>query len=103
MKVITSRIPEEYVKDLEEFQEEENVNRAEAVRRLLTKAITEWKKERALILLRDHKITLRRAAAMADVTYVEMLELASEIDVGLDLEELEVPDEAITQNELSFK
>lgn len=55
----------------------------------VTKAINEWKKERALTLLRDHKITLCRAAAMADVTYVEMLELASEIDIGCDLEELE--------------
>jgi glutamate synthase domain-containing protein 3 len=89
MKVITSRIPEKYIKDLEKIQEEEKVDRAEAVRRLLTKAISEWKKERALVLLKDHKITIRKAASMADVTYVEMLELAKKLDIGYDLEEVE--------------
>ena len=89
MKVITSRIPEKYIKDLEKIQEEEKVDRAEAVRRLLTKAISEWKKERALVLLKDHKITIRKAASMADVTYVEMLELAKKLDIGYDLKELE--------------
>ncbi|HEC87858.1 MAG TPA: hypothetical protein ENI52_00915 [Thermoplasmata archaeon] len=89
MKVITSRIPEKYIKDLEKIQKEEKVDRAEAVRRLLTKAISEWKKERALELLKDHKITIRKAASMADVAYVEMLELAKKLDIGYDLEELE--------------
>jgi predicted HTH domain antitoxin len=89
MKVITSRIPEKYFKDLEMIQKEEKIDRAEAVRRLLTKAISEWKKEKALTLLKDHKITIRTAASMAEVTYVEMLELAKGIDIGYDLEELE--------------
>lgn len=89
MKVITSRIPEKYFKDLEMIQKEEKIDRAEAVRRLLTKAISEWKKEKALTLLKDHKITIRTAASMAEVTYVEMLELAKDIDIGYDLEELE--------------
>lgn len=89
MKVITSRIPEKYFKDLEMIQEEEKIDRAEAVRRLLTKAISEWKKEKALNLLKDHKITIRTAASMADVTYIEMLELAQNIDTGYSLDELE--------------
>ena len=89
MKVITSRIPEKYFKDLEMIQKEEKINRAEAVRRLLTKAISERKKERALTLLKDHKVTIRTAASLADVTYREMLELAGTIDSGYDLEELE--------------
>jgi predicted HTH domain antitoxin len=89
MKVITSRIPEKYFRDLEMIQKEEKIDRAEAVRRLLTKDISEWKKERALKLLKDHKITIRTAASMADVTYIEMPELARAIDSGYDLEELE--------------
>ncbi|RLF96238.1 hypothetical protein DRN58_09910 [Thermococci archaeon] len=51
--------------------------------------MSEWKKERALELLKDHKITIRKAASMADVAYVEMLELAKKLDIGYDLEELE--------------
>ncbi len=71
------------------IQEEEKIDRAEAVRRLLSRAISEWKKEKALSLLKDHKITIRTAASMADVTYIEMLELAQDIDTGYDLGELE--------------
>jgi hypothetical protein len=41
MKVITSRIPGKYFKDLEMIQKEEKIDRAEAVRRLLAKAISE--------------------------------------------------------------
>ena len=89
VKVITSRIPEKYFEDLEKIQKEEKIDRAEAVRRLLTKAISEWKKEKALTLLKDHKITIRQAASMADTTYVEMLELAKNIEIGYDLDELE--------------
>ena len=89
MKVITSRIPEKYFRDLEKIQEEEKIDRAEAVRRLLTKAISEWKKEKAITQLKDHKITIRQAASMADITYVEMLELAKNIEIGYDLDELE--------------
>ncbi len=89
IRVITSRIPEKYFKDLEMIQKEEKIDRAEAVRRLLTRAISEWKKERVLTLLKDHTITIRTAASMADVTYGEMLELAKDIDIGYNLEELE--------------
>ena len=74
---------------MEKIQEEEKIDRAEAVRRLLTKAISEWKKEKALTLLKDHKITIRQAASMADITYVEMLELAKNVEIGYDLDELE--------------
>ncbi|MGD2247129.1 MAG: hypothetical protein PVF58_01900 [Candidatus Methanofastidiosia archaeon] len=89
MKVVTSRIPEKYFNDLEMIQKEEKINRAEAVRRLLIKAISEWKKERALTLLKDHKITVRKAASIAGVTYIEMLQLAEDIDIGYDLNELQ--------------
>lgn len=89
MKVVTSRIPEKYFEDLKIIQEEEKADRAEVIRRLLTKAISDWKKEKALRLLRDHKITIRKAAALADVSYIEMMDLAEKMDIGYDLKELE--------------
>ena len=74
---------------MEKIQEEEKIDRAKAVRRLLTRAISEWKKEKVLTLLKDHKITIRQAASMAGITYVEMLELAKNVEIGYDLDELE--------------
>lgn len=52
---------------------------------------TTIRREKALEQLRDHKVTLRKAAELADVTDVEMLSLAAEegIDVGYTTDDLE--------------
>jgi predicted HTH domain antitoxin len=90
MPVITARVPEAILKDVEKFEDFEKSDRAEAVRKLLAKALKEWKLEQALALLREHKITYRKAAALAGVTYGEILRLAeqADIDIGYTLEEL---------------
>lgn len=91
MKAVTTRIPIEEQEWLEEVEKESGAQRSEVLRRLIEKGLNEWRKERALSLLRGHKITVRKAAEIAGVTYVEMLELASQegIDIGYDLKELE--------------
>jgi predicted HTH domain antitoxin len=64
---------------------------SEVLRRLIRHGLTDWRKEKALGQLRDHTITLRKAADLAGVSYVEMLSLAAEegIDVGYTTEDLE--------------
>ncbi len=91
MKVITTRISEEYFNDLKMIEKDEHADRAEVIRKLLAKGINEWKLKKAIELLREHKVTLRKAANIASVTYVEMLDLASKhgIDVGYSVEEME--------------
>ena len=91
MKVITSRISKEYFDDLKMIEKDEQADRAEVIRKLLAKGIKEWKLKKAIELLREHKVTLRKAAKIASVSYVEMLNLASKhgIDIGYTLEDLE--------------
>jgi predicted HTH domain antitoxin len=91
LKVITTRISEEYFNDLEMIENAEHAERAEVIRKLLAKGIKEWKLKKAIELLREHKVTLRKAANIAGITYVEMLDLASKhgIEVGYSLEEME--------------
>jgi len=91
MKVITARIPEKYFKDLKRIEEEEHTERAAVIRKLLAKAIKDWKRQKAIELLKNHKITLRKAAKFADVTYVEVMYMLSEegIDIGYSLLDLE--------------
>lgn len=91
MKVITARIPDKYLRDLEEIEREEHTERAEVIRKLLADAIKNWKQKKVLELLRGHKITLRKAASFAGLTYIEVLDLASRegIDIGYSLDELE--------------
>lgn len=90
MKIVTVRIDDKYFEDLREIEKDEQIERAEVMRKLLAKAIKEWKIKKALDLLKEHKITLRKAASIADVTYSEIIDLASkvDIDIGYDLKEL---------------
>ncbi len=68
-----------------------SADRSEVLRRLIRQSLSEWRKERALEQFREHRITLRKAAEMAEVPYVEMLTLASEegINVGYTTDDLE--------------
>jgi predicted HTH domain antitoxin len=91
MKTVTTRIPEADEEALAELEEEMSADRSEVLRRLIRQGLTDWRRERALDQLRDHAITLRKAADLAGVSYVEMLTLATEegIDIGYTTDDLE--------------
>jgi len=91
MKTVTTRIPEDDEEVLAELEAELSADRSEVLRRLIRQGLEDWRKERALKQFRNHNITLRKAAALADIPYVEMLTLAAEegIDVGYTTEDLE--------------
>ncbi|THE62723.1 hypothetical protein D8Y22_21890 [Salinadaptatus halalkaliphilus] len=91
MKTVTTRIPEDDEEVLAELETELSADRSEVLRRLIRQGLSDWRKERALDQLRDHRITLRKAAELADVSYVEMVSLTSEagIDVGYTTTDLE--------------
>lgn len=78
MKTISTRIPDEMGKVLEEIEEEEKADRATVVRKLLAKGIEDWRRERALQLYREGKITLWLAARRAGISLREMMGLAAE-------------------------
>ncbi len=90
MPVITARVSEDLLGDVQMVEKDEHTDRAETVRKLLSEAIREWKTKKALELLKDHKITYRKASKIAGITYPEILRLAysSGIDIGYTLEDL---------------
>jgi len=91
MKPVTTRIPEDDEEILSELEGEMSADRSEVLRRLISQGLDDWRTERALDRLRDRGITLRKAAELADVSYVEMLTLAAEegIDIGYTTDDLE--------------
>jgi len=91
METVTTRIPEDDENALSELEAEMSADRSEVLRRLIRQGLEEWRRERALDLLGDHAVTLRKAAEIADLSYVEMLTLASEegLDVGYTAEDLD--------------
>ena len=91
MKTVTTRLPEDDEAALAELEAELSADRSEVLRRLIRQGLSEWKRERALDGLREHSLTLRKAAEVADVSYVEMLTMAAEegIDIGYTTDDLE--------------
>jgi len=77
-EIVSTRVSDNMAKDLEEIEKEERIDRATVIRKLLTKAIAEWKLEKALALYCNGKITLWKAAKIADLSLWEMVEIVKE-------------------------
>lgn len=91
MKTVTTRIPEEDEAALAELEAELSADRSTVLRRLIRDGLADWRRERALDQLREGDVTLRTAAELADVPYVEMVRLAADegIDVGYSTADLD--------------
>jgi Arc/MetJ-type ribon-helix-helix transcriptional regulator len=81
MGTISSRLPEDIEADLEEYIEEERLDRSTAVRKLLAEGLDAWKRDRALELLDRGEVSFTRAAELADCTVWEFVTLAKDRDV----------------------
>lgn len=81
MGTISTRVPEDLEAELEEYVDNENLDRSTAVRKLLTEGLAEWRREYALERLEAGEATLSRAAELAGVSIWEMKSLAHEHDV----------------------
>jgi len=92
VEAISIKLPEDIIGTIKEIEETERIDKATAVKKLLAKAIEKWKEERAIQLYREGKVTLWRAAGMANLSLREMMELAAEKGIEMhytvkDLEE----------------
>ena len=97
MRVVAARVPDEMFERITERGESEKIDRAEATMNLLFIGIKDIKKEKAIKLLREYKITYREAAKMMGVAIYELLDIIeiegievgySMRDLGKDLEEM---------------
>lgn len=73
---ISVRLAKTILRDLIKVEKEWQTDRSEAIRRLLAKAIKEWKVKDALEKLKEHKITVSEAAKEAKVPLWEIIDLA---------------------------
>jgi len=80
----------ELVRELEFIEEVEQADRSTTVRRLLAKAVREWKLEHYARQYGDGKFTMARAARDAGVSLWEMMEYVRgrKVAVQYDLEDL---------------
>lgn len=72
--MVGTRLPETIVRDLETIEEAEQADRSTTVRKLLYRAIQDWKLDHYARLYGDGKLTLARAAREAGVSLWEMMD-----------------------------
>jgi predicted HTH domain antitoxin len=83
MRVIAARFPKSSVEELEEIAKEEHVDKSTVVARALQQYIKDWKLERALTLYREGKVTLWKAARIADVSLWEIMDIVKQRKIPL--------------------
>mgnify|MGYP002760358511 FL=1 len=65
MGTVSARLPDDLEEELEEYVEEEELERSVAVRKLLSRSLDEWKLERAVSLLERGEVSFNRAVEIA--------------------------------------
>ncbi len=90
-QMVGTRLPEELVHDLERIEDAEQSDRSATVRKLLSRAVRDWKLEHYARLYGEGKITLARAARDAGVSIWEMMDYARQkkISAQYDLEDFQ--------------
>ncbi|MCX8177085.1 MAG: UPF0175 family protein [Candidatus Bathyarchaeota archaeon] len=81
LKPLAVRIPEEIEKEIQEVVKREGLDKATVVRALLELGIGEWRKQTALELLRDGKVTFAKAAEMAKLSLWEFADLVKQRNI----------------------
>jgi predicted HTH domain antitoxin len=81
LKPLAVRIPREIEKEILEAVEYAKLDKATVVRNLLQLGIAEWRKQTALELLRDGKLTFAKAAEMTKLSLWEFADLVKQRNV----------------------
>ena len=89
--MVGTRLPLELLSELELIEDVEQSDRSTTVRRLLSKAIRQWKFDHYVRLYGEGKLTMARAAREAGVSLWEMMDYArtAKIPAQYDLEDLQ--------------
>lgn len=90
-KTVTTRLPDNFVSGLKEIAEKENVDVSTVIRKLIARAIAEWKKDYAVEKYRTGEFSLGQAAKFAGINVWDFPILLKEkkVPINYDKEELE--------------
>ena len=90
-KTITTRLPDEYVNGIGKIAKLEKLDISGVIRKLLAKAIDEWKKDHAVEMYKKGEFSFGQAAKFAEISVWDFPNLLKDkrVPLNLDLEELE--------------
>lgn len=78
MATVSLRVTDSLLKEIAHIEKCWQADRSEVVRRLLVKSLREWRVEEALERLKEHKISIGKAAQESGLTLWDLLALAKE-------------------------
>lgn len=100
-QMVGTRLPATVVRDLEAIEQVEQADRSTTVRKLLSRAIQDWKLDHYSRLYGSGKLTLARAARGARVSLWEMMDYVKtkKITAQYDLEDFQRDLRTVTAGE----
>ena len=90
-KITTARLPNEIIKNLKEIAEKEKLDTSSVIRRLLAKAIEEWRIDYALEQYKKGEFSFGQLAKFAEISVwdIPLLLKGKRVHLNYDLEEFE--------------
>ncbi|MCX2818116.1 UPF0175 family protein [Haladaptatus sp. F3-133] len=82
MGTVSARLPDNLERELDEYVEEENLERSVAVRKLLSEGLDDWKLKRAVSLLEEGDVSFSRAVEIAETDVWSFSEYLKENDIS---------------------
>jgi len=79
---VSARIPRDMEQEVEALMREEHLEKSAALRKILHMGLDGYRRERALRLLSERKVTLSKAAEVAKVSIWEMMSMARDRRIG---------------------
>mgnify|MGYP001612671359 FL=1 len=88
--IVSARLPSKDIKEIEKFAKEEDIDKSTFVKKLLHKSLESYKLEYAFRLYKDGKVSLWKAAQIADKSLWDMIGLMEDYDsyLNYDAEDL---------------
>ncbi len=99
-KIITTRIPEDYLIELKKIAEKENIDVSTVIRKFLAKAMQEWRKNYAIENYKKGDFSFGQAAKFAGISAWDFPELLKSRKIPLNLDENDFEDELKTLKKL---
>ena len=90
---VTTRVPEDVLRQIDEFSSENNMDRATLLRNLIERGLAEEKQKKILGLYKGRKVSLQKAAGLLGVDLIEMIDLVQKEGLYLDYSSEELKDD----------
>ncbi|MBI3036942.1 UPF0175 family protein [Candidatus Woesearchaeota archaeon] len=87
---VTTRVAEEVLRQIDEFSADRNMDRATMLRNLIERGLEEERRRKVLLLYKNRRISMQKAASMLRIDLLEMIDLMQKEGLYLDYTEKEL-------------